>query len=213
MQETQETRVWTLGREDPLEEEIPWTEEPGKLQSMGSQRIKHDRMNEHAFWVREDCWCHHWMVVCDASWGRGSVLSVGVPCLLDPCRVTCSSHQACGPAGEHTTWRADSLTKWHPGPHVLGESCSLQTWTGRAHEITSLAATWMDMEIIIGSEGSQTKTNIIRYHLFAKSEKKMIQMNLFTKLKQTHRLRKQIYGGEEKENKLIIPKGELLREE
>ena len=213
MQETQETRVWTLGREDPLEEEIPWTEEPGKLQSMGSQRIKHDRMNEHAFWVREDCWCHHWIVVCYASWARGSVLGVGVPCLLDPCRVTCSSHQACGPAGEHTTWRADSLTKWHPGPHVLGESCSLQTWTGRAHEITSLAATWMDMEIIIGSEGSQTKTNIIRYHLFAKSEKKMIQMNLFTKLKQTHRLRKQIYGGEEKENKLIIPKGEMLREE
>ena len=71
----------------------------------------------------------------------------------------------------------------------------------------------MDMEIIIGSEGSQTKTNIIRYHLFAKSEKKMIQMNLFTKLKQTHRLRKQIYGGEKKENKLIIPKGEMLREE
>ena len=172
MQETQETRVWTLGREDPLEEEIPWTEEPGELQSTGSQRIKHDRMNEHAFWVREDCWCHHWIVVCYASWARGSVLGVGVPCLLDPCRVTCSSHQACGPAGEHTTWRADSLTKWHPGPHVLGESCSLQTWTGRAHEITSLAATWMDMEIIIGSEGSQTKTNIIRYHLFAKSEKK-----------------------------------------
>ena len=45
----QETRVWFLGQEDPLEEEtathsivlaweIPWTEEPGGLQSMGSQR-------------------------------------------------------------------------------------------------------------------------------------------------------------------------------
>ena len=43
-----ETRVWSLGREDPLEKEmsthsstiawkIPWTEEPGRLQSMGSQ--------------------------------------------------------------------------------------------------------------------------------------------------------------------------------
>ena len=43
-----ETRVWSLGREDPLEKEmpthpgilaweIPWTEEPGGLQSMGSQ--------------------------------------------------------------------------------------------------------------------------------------------------------------------------------
>ena len=42
-----------LGWEDPLEEEmashsrilawrIPWTEDPGKLQSMGSQRVGHD---------------------------------------------------------------------------------------------------------------------------------------------------------------------------
>ena len=43
-----ETRVRSLGREDPLEKEMathssiawrsPWTEEPGRLQSMGSQR-------------------------------------------------------------------------------------------------------------------------------------------------------------------------------
>ena len=50
----QETWVRSLGREDPLEEEmtthssilawrIPWTEEPGGLQSMGSQRVGHDR--------------------------------------------------------------------------------------------------------------------------------------------------------------------------
>ena len=49
----QETRVWSLGWEDPLEKEmatyssipawrIPWTEEPGGLQSMGSQRVRHD---------------------------------------------------------------------------------------------------------------------------------------------------------------------------
>ena len=48
----QETQVRSLGREDPLEKEmathfnifawrIPWTEEPGGLQSMGSQRIRH----------------------------------------------------------------------------------------------------------------------------------------------------------------------------
>ena len=45
MQEAWETQVGSLGQEDPLEEEmavaweIPWTEEPGRLQSMGSQRI------------------------------------------------------------------------------------------------------------------------------------------------------------------------------
>ena len=49
----QETRVRSLGREDPLEKEmathsstlawrIPWTEEPGRLQSMGSQRVGHN---------------------------------------------------------------------------------------------------------------------------------------------------------------------------
>ena len=49
----QETRVRSLGREDPLEEEmathssilawrIPWTEKPGRLQSMGSQKVGHD---------------------------------------------------------------------------------------------------------------------------------------------------------------------------
>ena len=48
-----ETRVRSLGREDPLEKEmathsstlawrIPWREEPGRLQSMGSQRVGHD---------------------------------------------------------------------------------------------------------------------------------------------------------------------------
>ena len=49
----QKTRVQSLGWEDPLEKEmathsstlawkIPWTEEPGRLQSMGSQRVRHD---------------------------------------------------------------------------------------------------------------------------------------------------------------------------
>ena len=48
-----ETRVRFPGREDPLEKEmaihsstlawkIPWTEEPDRLQSMGSQRVRHD---------------------------------------------------------------------------------------------------------------------------------------------------------------------------
>ena len=50
--ETSETGVWCLGQEGCLEEEmtthssiawkIPWTEEPGGLESMGSQRVRHD---------------------------------------------------------------------------------------------------------------------------------------------------------------------------
>ena len=53
VQETQEMQALFLGQEYPLEEEmaihssilaweIPWTEEPGGLQSMGSQRVGHD---------------------------------------------------------------------------------------------------------------------------------------------------------------------------
>ena len=50
---TQEAQVQSLGHKDPLEKgmtahssilawRIPWTEGPGRLQSMGSQRVGHD---------------------------------------------------------------------------------------------------------------------------------------------------------------------------
>ena len=56
MQELQETWVPSLGWEDPLEEgmathssilawRIPWREEPGRLQSIGSQTVTHDSSN------------------------------------------------------------------------------------------------------------------------------------------------------------------------
>ena len=55
------------------------------------------------------------------------------------------------------------------------------------------AATWMDLEIILLSEVGQTEKD--KYHItFMWNLKKMIQMNLFIKLKQTHRHRKQTYG-------------------
>ena len=49
----QDTQVRSLGQEDPLEKEMathssilawqmPWTEEPGGLQSMGLERVEHD---------------------------------------------------------------------------------------------------------------------------------------------------------------------------
>ena len=65
-----ETWVWSLGWGDPLEKEmvthssilawrIPWTEKPGRLQSMGSQRVGHDWATSsftlvlsQSFWLR-----------------------------------------------------------------------------------------------------------------------------------------------------------------
>ena len=57
-----ETRVRLLGQEDPLEKEmathsstlawkIPWTEEPGRLWSMGSQRVGHDSATSLSFFT------------------------------------------------------------------------------------------------------------------------------------------------------------------
>ena len=56
--EMQENQVWSLGWEDPLKKgivtafcilvwKIPWTEEPGGLQSMGPQWAGHDRAHTH----------------------------------------------------------------------------------------------------------------------------------------------------------------------
>ena len=72
-----ETWVRSLGWEDPLEKEmathssilawrIPWTEEPGGLQSMGSQRVGHDQVTllTYLLWyaIKEFKWgSDHWM--------------------------------------------------------------------------------------------------------------------------------------------------------
>ena len=71
-QETEETRVQSLGQEDPFEEKvaihsstfawkIPWTEEPGGLQSMMSQRIGCDWPHRHIVAVQYYVWhrCSH----------------------------------------------------------------------------------------------------------------------------------------------------------
>ena len=61
----QEAQVCFLGREDPLEKEIatqsitlawktPWTEEPGRLQSMRSQRVQQDGGTSLALSGRRD---------------------------------------------------------------------------------------------------------------------------------------------------------------
>ena len=60
-----ETWVQSLGQKDLLEKEmaphsstlawkIPWTEEPGRPQYMGSQRVGHDRTTSLSFWLEQN---------------------------------------------------------------------------------------------------------------------------------------------------------------
>ena len=78
MQKTEETWAWSLGREDPLEEEvathssilawrIPRTEEPGGLQTTGSQRVRHD-WSDQAHAHTHVCLR---IVICCSIWDQG----------------------------------------------------------------------------------------------------------------------------------------------
>ena len=64
----QETQTWSLGQEDPLEKEmathsgtlawkIPWTEEPGRLQSMALQKVRHNWATSLSFFL---VFIHSW---------------------------------------------------------------------------------------------------------------------------------------------------------
>ena len=73
VQEILETWVWSLGWEDPLKQEmaihpsilawkIPWTRWPGGLQSIVSQRVRHDWVTEHAHVIETCTVSAMWMV-------------------------------------------------------------------------------------------------------------------------------------------------------
>ena len=94
----QETRVQSLGREDPPEKEmathsstrawrIPWTEEPGRLQSTGSLRVGHDWATSLSFSLQ----CNGlqsllvaFMSCCFVGRGGGDQMLTCWPLLLQP---------------------------------------------------------------------------------------------------------------------------------
>ena len=83
---------------------------------------------------------------------------------------------------------------WKETKCLLSEECikkwyiyTLEYYSAmKRDEIMPFVATRMVLEIVILSEVRQTRTHITWYHLYAESKK---EMNLFTKQKQTHRLR------------------------
>ena len=108
----QETWVQSLGQEDPLEKEmathssilawkIPWTEEPGRLQSMGSQRVGHDWETFFLFFsyclFRHNAIAHlieqmHVLSCSNPQFTIGLVLGVVHSVGLNKCKMTCIHH-------------------------------------------------------------------------------------------------------------------------
>ena len=91
----QETRVQSLGQEDPLEKEmathsstlawrIPWTEEPCGQYSMGSQRVGHDWATSLSFF----CSCHTHTCTPTHPWAATCLPELQFPWL--PC-VSCNA--------------------------------------------------------------------------------------------------------------------------
>ena len=88
-----EIEVQSLGRGDPLEEEmathssilawrIPWTQEPGRLQSIGSQRVRHDWVTNTPAPRATDNFLGHflWAVLCWKSHRVEAVTSMTTNC-------------------------------------------------------------------------------------------------------------------------------------
>ena len=141
MQETQEMWVWFLCREDPLEEgiathfsilawRISWTEEPGGLQSMGSQWVGHA-------WVANTLSILAWKI----PWTRGAwqatfheatesrtqlsshvrtrarthtrtCIHTQTPARTHMCTHTCTHRHTRARAHTHRVWSSISLQFW-----------------------------------------------------------------------------------------------------
>ena len=145
------TRVWSLGQEDPLEKEmgthsstlawrIPWMEEPGTLQSMGSQRVRYNWVTSFSLshthtHTHTHCWC-----CCSVS--------QSCPILCDP--MDCSTPGLPVPyhllefAQVHVHCIGDAVQQSHPltpsSPSVLNLSQhqGLFQWVICSHQMTKI---------------------------------------------------------------------------
>ena len=140
----QETRVRSLGWEDPLEKEmathsstlawkIPWTEEPGRLQSMGLQRVRHDWATSFHFTSTWEIGCILWSKYCQVYYKillnfLGNIRLC--PCLLShvrlfatPWAVACQAPLSMGfGMGCHFLLQGSS----QPNPNFHGHMCELR---------------------------------------------------------------------------------------
>ena len=134
-----ETQVQSLGWEDPLEKEmathsstlawkIPWTEEPGSLQSMGSQRVRQDWVTKLNF---------NWKIIafqyCVGSCYTTTCISHEYPCgpsLLNfpPHPTPPGCHRAHSWAPCTHTAASHWLSISHGQEYLIGGVCTSSSW-------------------------------------------------------------------------------------
>ena len=125
----QETPVWSLGWEDPLEKEkathssilaweIPWTEEPDGLQSRGSQRVGHDLMTKeqlYYFFKNYFNWRLITLQYCSGftiHWHEPAILNPPPTSLPIPSLWVIPVHQPWAPCLMYRTWTGDLFHIW-----------------------------------------------------------------------------------------------------
>ena len=126
--ETQETWVRSLGQEDHLEKEmathfsilawkIPWTEEPGRLQSMGSRKVNHD--SEHVCTMSSThCILEFYLILTIAPWNSSVLISMWqVRILRHSNEGTIQGHMLMNVSQEYepiSAWFQSSQSSLHP---------------------------------------------------------------------------------------------------
>ena len=153
MQEMQQTWVWSLGWEELLEDEvathssilawrIPWTEEPGGLQSTGPQsQTQLKRLSTHA------------CIITSYIWGLSDnhqFSSVAQSCLTLCNPMDCSipgfpvHHQLLEPIQTHAHWVGDAIQPSHPlsspsSPAFnLSQHQGLFQWVSSSHQVAKV---------------------------------------------------------------------------
>ena len=155
MQEMPETQVQSLGQEAPLEEEmathssilawkIPWTEESGRLQSVGSHRVRHDWTTEHTHMYIYACMLSHFSHVrfCVTLW----TVAHQAPLSMEFSRLEYWNRLPFPPAGDL------------PNPGI--EPASLMS-PALASRFFTTSATWEAMYIYILQNMLHRKHNMI----------------------------------------------------
>ena len=144
----QEMLVWYQGPEDPLEKEmashfgilaweIPWTEEPGGLHSMGSQKVRHDwATNTHTD-------MHTYMCI----WYLYHILQVFVPKWLRGRESACQCRR-CGfdPTDGKIPWRREWLPTLVFLPGKSHGQRSLVSYSPRSSKESDITE-WLSMHV------------------------------------------------------------------